>query len=314
MRYPKTALPLLAYYVAKETTQDTESSMTEEEIKKLQEEAAAAKAEAAAQAKAAKDAKAAVDAAVAQERARASELEAKLTQIEKERREAELKQMEPNERVTAELREMGTRMERMQQESQRREMALQQEIRATRLVAYQERALRDVGEGVIPELVGGASEEEIDQSIDAARAAYARMASKFKAEAEAEIAKVRANHAAPAPPPNPAYVAPPAAGGFPTPTNPAPGAETPEPEVANMTTEEAVRSGRYGGETRQKILDQLRRNAGAGQAQLGTLPRHLMPRQQPQAHTQMPGGVQQPNGIPTPPVGHPGQAAPQNPR
>lgn len=301
--------------------------MTEEEKKAFEEakaEAAKAKAEAAAMAKA----RAEADAAMAKAREDAASLEQRLNQIEKEKRDAEMRALEPMERVSREVQELSTQLQHSRAQSAAEAAALRHQIRATELVAYRERALRAVGDDIIHEMVGGNSEQEIDQSIDMARSEFARVSERVRAKAEADIA---ARYAAqggqpPAQQYVPVYQAPPAnphfvqqgsvapGAGFPTPTNPLPPTEaSPGDDVRELTSEEAVRSGRYGGEIRERMLKQIKQG-GAQAMQMGSLPRHFVH----QNHTQMPGGVQQPQGLQTPPVAHPQhtqqQGAPANPR
>jgi hypothetical protein len=291
--------------------------MTEEE-KKAFEEAKAARASAeAAAAKASKERQAA-EAQIAQERAGRESLEAKLAQLEKDRRDAEMRALEPTQRVEREIQDLNARFQQREQHYASETAALRQQMRATELVAYRERVLRAVGEDVIHELIGGANEQEIDQSVEVARAEYARVSASIRAKVEADVAsRYATTQGQPTqqyvpvyqqPPANPHFVqqgtqAPNA--GLPTPTNPLqPTEAAPEQNMKELTSEEAVRSGQYGGEVRARMLAQLKR--GGGQAvQMGSLPRHFVqPGAQPN-HVQMPMGVQQPQGLPTAPQGHP---------
>lgn len=109
---------------------------------------------------------------------------------------------------------------------------LNRQIRAGQLEAYKERRLREVGPEIFVQLVGGATESEIDESIARAQASYAEQRDFFAAQwglrpgmhpaypYQAPHAALPAAYPYPAPAPTP---------GFPTAAAPAPAAFYPQP-------------------------------------------------------------------------------------
>jgi len=242
-------------------------------------------------------------------------------------RDAELTRMRtqtlpPDQQYQARLAEVEASARRIQEQAQTQVSELHQRIRAGELALYRSTAIREAattGQHLIESLVGGGSEEEIDASIEVARAEYARIYSTVEQQVAARYQQQAAMTQQPppvvvqqpipvypAPPQNPAYVQqPPMGGGYPT----APGALPPTPMVeggpamvSEFTTEEAVRSGKYGGAVREQLMRQLKMTAGASPGTIGALgvqPRQLVSGTQ---YVSMPGGVMQPQGLPTPPV------------
>lgn len=267
------------------------------------------------------------EAATAAATATRTELENAQRQREQEL-EAQMRQREEAARLAAlpEAEQTRERLRMLEQRDQERarEMAEQsrlhgQQIRQLGLVAYRERAVRDVPAAVM-NLVGGASEEEIDASVDMAVAAHRDIAAEVEArlreEYERGVLTAQPEQqqqplvVVPAQPRSPHVVAQPdPQGGYPTPNNAPNPPPTQDDQQAspfeNMTTEEAVRSGRYGGEMRAKALAAVRGVQYRGQ--LGAAPRHWSQPQPTQVvpHQQGPGGVQQPTGLPTPPIQQP---------
>lgn len=253
------------------------------------------------------------------ERVAREKLEAELERRDKAKKEAELAALPPDAQMTARLKELEHGIERERGARLQSEESYKQHLRVMGLATYRERAVRDVPDEV-RDLVNGQSEEEIDQAVDIARETHAKIEARIRGEYEQRMAQgaAMAGYGVPMPPPNPAYVPPPpsmAQGGFPQVTNPLPVAEMDQGQVMSgigeLTTEEAVRGGRYGGEMRERIHAQLK-----GQTrypgQLGSAPRHWSGQHQvPQQHVQMPGGVMQPQGSPMGPVQHPGMPYPQ---
>jgi hypothetical protein len=260
------------------------------------------------------------------ERAARKELEDRMKAAEDRAKEAALAALPIEQQNAARLRDLE---QNLAQERGAR-LALEQssalQIRQIGLVAYRERALRDVP-AEVHDLVAGGSEEEIDQAVDGARNVYSRLESRLRAQLEQEHASrqppvTQPPHAGPqgipAPPPSPHYVPPPSpqaaagANGFPTPTNPLPVTEgSAQPiEMSELTSEQAVRSGRYGGEMRESIHRAIRGNTRYPGA-LGSAPRHWAsnPLAAPMAQQEVPGGAIQPQGHPTGPAAPPG--APQ---
>lgn len=241
-------------------------------------------------------------------------------------RDAELKKlreasMNPDEKIQARLTELQQQVSAATLQAQQVSAQAAARVRAMELVAYKSHALRQPENVGIPEfLIVGNSEEEIDASISNARQYHQQLRASVENEYKAKNtnpatpgqpppqAVAMVPQQAPTPPPNPAYVAPQApygVPGYPTPTNPLPvGQQQPgQMDLTALTSEEAVRSGQYGGAVRQQIMQQLRQmGGGAPTGPLGTLPRHFQPTT---GVVMMPGQVQQPVGTPV--------AAPMNP-
>jgi len=293
------------------------------------------------------DAKKATERMLADEKKAREELEAKLVAKEKAEKEAKLQQLPPDQQVQARMTEMEHQLAQSRAQIVEVQRQSAEHVRRVGLVAYRERALRDVPEEV-HNLVFGDSEEDIDRAVDNARRTYAeleaKLAQRFAGATQQNGAALQSQHAPhapqftqqgfpqhpgaaqpqfvqPAAPPSPYYVPPvppqyaQAPGMFPTPTNPL---QTPDPtqqgemNLSELTSEQAVRSGRYGGEMRDRIHGALKgqmRYPGA----LGSQPRHWGG--QPMAnHVPQPNGVMQPQGFPTGPAQQPQMYAQPQPQ
>lgn len=285
-----------------------------------------------------KKAKTAVEQQLTEAQQARQNLEGQLAERDRRDRERERQQLPVDQQVMVRLSEVESTLAQERAAIAQERAQNQEAVRKVGLVAYRERALRDVPPEVHHMVVLGKSEEEIDASVDLAVAAYEDFAQKMSAKfvaAPGVNGPVHLQQAAPhqphaqhygqqapyyqgqpvpyvqqvQPPANPAYVPPvpqyaQQQGGFPTPTNPLP---VPDPsmgpgevDLSGMTTEQAVRSGRYGGEMRERILGTLK-----GQARypgsLGSNPRHWS-QQAPAGHVAQPMGVMQPQGYPTGPM------------
>lgn len=239
-----------------------------------------------------------------------SKLKSRLEEMEAANREAELEALKPSERQAVEFRELQNRLEEERRTSTEATKRLQAQLRATELTAYRERAIRGHAGQLIAEMVAGSSEEDIDASVERARQAFSELQQSIRqslqAEYEARLQGSQSSVPQASIPQNPAYIPPPAASAgppqFPTVAAPQPVAEAMPSaiQLSELTSEEAVRSGRYGGELRQQILAQLQH--GQAGAQLGSSPRHLAT---PAPATAMPLGVMQPQGTPMGAVANP---------
>ena len=181
------------------------------------------------------------------------------------------------------------------------------EIQRSNLEAYKHRRLAEVGGELIAELVGGNSQEEIEASIMVAHAEYQRLRQRFEQEFQAThgtmpntvpttVATVVEGAQSP-------HFTPPATG-FPSPVSPVPVAQTQVDlgSLANLTSEQAVRSGEYE-KVRGQLLDNLKSVSPSGGNQvLGGIPRHMAQPAASTPHVSMSGGVMQPQGYPTGPV------------
>lgn len=269
-----------------------------------------------------------------EEQSSRARLEAQLEERDRREKERQLQALPPDQQVLSRMSDLEKELAATRAASERDRMRAEQQIRQVGLVAYRERALRDVP-AEVEGLVNGRDEEEIDRAVDAARTAYEAIENRVRARLAAEIPRYAQPVPPPPemdpnqsafrgyqPPPNPAYVPPipqqyVAQAGFPTATNPPQIPDAGEGDasvVSDMTSEQAVRSGRYGGEVRERIHAAIRNNAKYP-GTLGSAPRHWSA-PQPAGHAAMPGGVMQPQGTPMGPVQHPGMpqhqyAAPQ---
>lgn len=235
-------------------------------------------------------------------------LAAKLDEEEKRRKEKELAALPQDQRTLHRLSDLEQQIARQQAEYARDTSNHQAQIRRLGLVAYRERALRDV-HPEMHDLVNGDDETSIDNAVDRANATHRQITEKIRQEFAAATQQAQQAQLPPVPlvpqmpvAPNPAYVAPmyaqPGAPlGLPTPTNPQQVVEGDPTSVdlREFTTEQAVRSGRYGGEMREKILASVSRGQPyAGSP--GSSARNLQPTRN------LPMGVQQPMGLMTPQV------------
>jgi len=237
----------------------------------------------------------------------------KLKAAEKERERAGMK---PDERVQAQLRDLEEEVRVAKAAAQTAKDEGAARFRAAELVAYRERVLRQYGDQIISQMVvAGPNETVIDESAKQAHEFWKTNIGAVKAHYEAQIAQLQGQQPAaqpgaqppgvPAPPANPALPAQPdLSQGFPTATNPQQVVETQGPDLSQLTSEQAVRSGAYSGEVRAQILANLAGQQNPGMP-LGSLPRHMVP-SQPQT-VNMPGGVEQPQGHPTGPAAPQGQ-------
>ena len=257
------------------------------------------------------------------ERQERAALEVRLARIEKEREEAELKAMQPDERVHRQISDLSAQVQKSQEQMRQQQLFFEGQLRAMNLVAYRERALRDLGD--IPEsftsFVQGADEKSIDLAVDQVRRAWKDVQERLvqrtvPAPVESQEADMQVPQGYAAPPPNPAYPMPPQMpqavpqGGLPTATNPVPVSEAgpaaggfPQ-DLRHLTSEEAVRSGRYSGEMREQLHRMIQQMpTGFTPPNSGNIPRHLAAQVQPPVqYVPQPGGAMQPIGNPTGPA------------
>jgi len=247
-------------------------------------------------------------------------LERQLKDKEEADKQAKLNAMPPDAQIQARFSSLEQEVARERGARLSLETNSTQQIRRLELLAYRERALRDVPVDV-HHLVAGQSEEEIDSAVDAAVETYQKLEAKFRGAAQTAqagqpggVPQVQQVPVVAAPPPSPYYTQQPIVmgpGGFPTFTNPVP---VPAPEgpgeqpLSELTSEEAVRSGRYSGELRATLLGKIKGGARYPGA-MGSVPRHQQPAS-PVQYIQLPNGVMQPVGNPTGPVQHPAMAQP----
>jgi hypothetical protein len=240
------------------------------------------------------------------------ELNAKLGELTK----VDTAKMKPDEKVQHQLEALTSQVTALTSQLAQERVDSAARIRATELVAYRELAMRPFGDQIFPELVNGSSEEEIDSSAQRAHQQYLtmeeRLVKKYKAPTTpAGNGNQPATPVVVTPSQNPAFVTPPQGGneaGLPTPVATAQVFEGGNDfNISDVTSEEAVRSGKWGGELRQKVLANLRATQ-PGAVPLGTQPRFMA--NQPQPVAAQPMGVTQPQGQPHTPASPPGQVSP----
>jgi hypothetical protein len=236
-------------------------------------------------------ARAAAEQAATAERERATVAE-RLRQLETDK-------LSPNERVQAQLREMQERIAQSEAARQQSEAArqaelqqLQGQLHAERMEAYRNRRLAEVGvSNVIPEFVGGNTPEEIDASIQVAATEYQRLRERHLQEFQQLYGAAPQGQGATNPPPSVVQGAPaehyPAPRGLPSGYAPV-AAPVQSPNLAAVTTEQAVRSGAYA-QVREDILNKMREGTGAGSMVLGNSPRYGAPA--PQSTLSVPQGL-----------------------
>lgn len=264
------------------------------------------------------------------------ELEAKLKKLEDESKQRKQSKLSGEEQIQAQVAEMQAQI--AERDARMTAMLEQQaaDRRAYELGLYREKVLRDAGPHIMPDLVRGASQAEIDQSLLVAKAEYAHWQQHFQQQFQPQGQPPQPVPGQPGQPMQPQQL--PTTVQTPTQvmtqgqppqqqpqgatiTNPAPqphqNALDPQ-YVAHMTSLDQVRSGEYA-KNREAILARVRQ--GVTPVPGAQLPmRPMVPQQNaapppqpgyyPQTQQQMPhvaqpGGVMQPTGLPTPPVQNP---------
>lgn len=206
-------------------------------------------------------------------------------ELERQKQEAAEQVAEPMQRLELQLKLQAQEIERTRQQAA-------EELRLYKLQLFKREVLSRYGDALIPELVSGDTEEEIEETA-------LRSHERYKAITQAAVEAAKPT---PGPtvtvPSNPAYVQPVS---LPAGVNPA-GTYTAAPAPLRLDdVEKAVRTGAYA-KHRDAIMAQLKAS-GNMPAQLGSVPLH----QQHNAthatpHVEMPGGVSQPTGIPSAPL------------
>jgi|SRR5690554_724393 len=116
----------------------------------------------------------------------AKEFQEKLAQAQETLKQYESENLSFEEKMQIELEKVKAEQQALVQSLQAEKEKAEQEARKNRLEAYKAEKLRLAGDELIPELVGGETEEEIDQSIERAKAKYQEIASKFEAQVQAK--------------------------------------------------------------------------------------------------------------------------------
>lgn len=200
------------------------------------------------------------------------------------------KNLKPDERMTLEFQKLRGDVKASQDAARQTQERLERTIHAAQLERYRADRLVQVGEEIIPELVGGDTPEAIEHSIVLAQTEYQHQKTHFWSKFQHEHQQALQAQATQAQQPMPGAAA------FPTPTNPQPiaGADVQSAQglIPALTTEDAVRSGHYA-QYRQQLHGMIRNVGSQGVGQF-TLPVRSL------------GQVQQPQGFPTGPVAPPG--------
>jgi hypothetical protein len=116
----------------------------------------------------------------------AKDFQQKLTEAQDALKKYEVDNLSFEEKMKLELDKVREEQQALVQSLQAEKEKAEQEARKNHLEAYKAEKLRLAGDELILELVGGTTEEEIDQSIEKAKAKYQEIASKFEAQAKAK--------------------------------------------------------------------------------------------------------------------------------
>jgi hypothetical protein len=272
------------------------------------------------------------------ERQERAALQTRLNAIEQERVQAHVNGLTPDARRDHELQALREQVAQSAQSHAQQLQQMQQQLHQSDLAAYREHLLRMYGEAILPEMVLGNSRQELDAAASNSHNMYNQMRVRFEQETLRRFGVSPQTHTpapqpvyppqtppvqqvAPVPtitvPQNPYFVPPQGYGnaGFPAPVSPGAVTNPAEsgPNLSDVTTENAVRSGSYAA-NREAILRSIR-EGGAPQGQaLGVTPRYM-------GSTVLPGGAIAPVASPMAPVpasaqvaaAYP-QAAPQPPQ
>lgn len=249
---------------------------------------------------------------ITEEKKAREELEAKLSKHEEEKKEAALKKLPPDERVQVQIKELQEAYQKTSEQLKNERLFFNNQINAINLIAYRERALRDAGQEIIPELVTGTNEVEIDTALDSAKAVYKRIQAEFAAKYGRQLPGNDLSGTVPLNNPSFPVTSNDVNAGLPTAVNPVavqglPPGEMPM-DIKDLTSEESVRTGRYSGEMRHQLHSMLK-NMGAPRNPGWDSPRYLRNNQtapvSTMQYTQQPGGIMQPMGNPTTPAINP---------
>ena len=114
----------------------------------------------------------------------AKEFQEKLTAAQETLKQYESENLSFEEKMQLELEKVKQEQQALVQALQAEKEQAEAEARKNRLEAYKAEKLRLAGDELILELVGGETEEAIDQSIERAKAKYQEIASKFLTQAK----------------------------------------------------------------------------------------------------------------------------------
>lgn len=112
----------------------------------------------------------------------AKELQEQLQQAMEALKKYEEQNLTAEEKVQRELEKLRKEHDELVQALQREKEEAERKARKAELERYKAEKLREAGNEIIPELVGGDSEEEIDASIERAKAKYQEIAQQFEAK------------------------------------------------------------------------------------------------------------------------------------
>jgi DNA repair exonuclease SbcCD ATPase subunit len=114
------------------------------------------------------------------------DLELKLTDASNKLKDYETSNLSAEQRLADEIKTLKDEHEALVLQLQKDKDLAEATAQAEKLKAYKEAKLREAGDEIVPELVGGDTEEEIDASVEKAIAKYQEIASKFEAKAKDE--------------------------------------------------------------------------------------------------------------------------------
>jgi len=116
-------------------------------------------------------------------------LQAEVSKLSGEIKTKENENLSEVEILQKEINKLRENQEELEQRFQAEREAEAEKRRSAELAAYKERRLREEGEELVSALVGGSSEEEIDDSIDLAKQEYSKIVERTKSSLE-EQAKI----------------------------------------------------------------------------------------------------------------------------
>lgn len=106
-------------------------------------------------------------------------------EAEKERRRQE--KLSDSEKTLEAIRKLEEKLTEEREERRKLDERWEAEKRKNGLEAYRQLAIQAAGNDIIPELVTGNTEEEIDNAVQIAKARYAELAEQFKTKAGTQV-------------------------------------------------------------------------------------------------------------------------------
>lgn len=108
-------------------------------------------------------------------------------EAEEEAERRRVAKLSENEKQTELLKKLEEQLREQNDERERFRKELEQRDQKDRLTRYRESQIKLAGDEILPELVSGNSEEEIDRSIEIAKARYKELEDRFKQRSGAQV-------------------------------------------------------------------------------------------------------------------------------